>query len=517
MNRIVLIFTVIILTAASCNKENNSGSIVTIKKDSLVALKEIDYRPFYHFTPPLHWMNDPNGLVYYKGKYHLFYQYNPNSNVWGPMNWGHASSTDLFNWQDHPIAITPDNSGTIFSGSSVVDVNNTSGFKNGTEDPLVAVYTIAGTQQHQGVAYSNDGGMNWNKYISNPVLPNAGIADFRDPKVSWNTERQKWIMALATGNKISFYSSDDLKTWAFESNFGETEGSHAGVWECPDLFELPVEGTGIAKWVLLVSCNGGPNGGTATQYFVGNFDGIHFTTDTHDVLWIDYGTDNYAGVTYNNIPVANGRRVFIGWMSNWSYAQQVPTNSWRSTMTVPRELTLASSGPGYVLKSNPVTEIVNYENAASDTSVVTAVKSIQVAANAIIKSGSYAINFNADLNSTNSLQLTLGNSLEKLTMSFDKLTNMITIDRGASGQVDFNGQFRNKIVCNYVPQTGQLTDFNILIDKTSMELFIDHGTKVLTTLFFPVYQYNLLKLSGDGNAATISDFHLKKITKSILR
>lgn len=481
-------------------------------------MTESDYRPLYHFTPPFHWMNDPNGLVYYKGTYHLFYQYNPNASVWGPMNWGHATSTDLFNWQDQPIALTPDTSGTIFSGSVVVDSTNTSGFKSGGEYPLVAVYTIAGVQQQQGIAYSNNGGMNWSKYAANPILPNPGVPDFRDPKVFWYAPAQKWIMVLAAGNKVDIYSSSDLKSWILESSFGTgTAGAQLGVWECPDLFPLTVEGTNTTKWVLLISCNGGPNGGTATEYYVGNFDGKNFTTETQDVLWIDYGTDNYADATYNNISATDGRRILIGWMSNWTYGQQVPTTSWRSTMTIPRVLSLESTGQSHVLKSNPVMELSSYENNTPDTTILAAQNSIQIQNNKIIQSGSYEIDFSIDLNTTNKMLLTLGNSSEKLTVSVDKGNSLITIDRSASGKVAFNAQFAQKILCPYIPKSSGLTDFQILVDKTSLELFVDNGSKVITVIFFPNYQYNFLKIQGDGSDRVISNFKLKEISKSLLR
>ncbi len=520
MRHLFLSGLILLTVLASCEKKDDGNSIVEIIPDStanLVALKESDYRPLYHFSPPRQWMNDPNGLVYYKGKYHLFYQHNPAGNVWGPMHWGHATSTDLFNWQDQAVALAPDNTGTIFSGSAVVDAANTSGFKNGSEDPLVAVYTIAGTQQHQGIAYSNDGGLNWTKYASNPVLPNPGVPDFRDPKVFWHAGSNKWIMALAAGQKISFYSSADLKNWTFESSFGEGVGAHGGVWECPDLFQMLIEGTNTSKWVLIVSINpGGPNGGSASQYFVGDFDGKSFTTETTETLWLDYGTDNYAGITYNNVPAADGRRILIGWMSNWLYAQQVPTTTWRSTMTVPRVLSLASNVQSYILKSMPVAEIANYKTATPDTSISTRVKSIELTDNPIIKSGSYKINFSADLVSSNNVLLTLGNTMEKLTISFDKATSQIIIDRSASGRVDFNSQFKQKIVCPFTPQSGAPTDVKLLVDKTSIELFVDDGAKVVTALFFPTYQYTFLKLQGNSDAA-IGDFNMKEISKSLMR
>ncbi len=507
------------LAVFSCQKNDENGTILVINKDTsvLVKLTESDYRPIYHFTPPFHWMNDPNGLVFYQGKYHLFYQFNPDASVWGPMNWGHCTSTDLFNWQDMSIALTPDNLGTIFSGSAVIDVNNSAGFKTGIEDPMVAIFTHAGTQQSQSIAYSNDGGMSWNKYAFNPVLPNPGVPDFRDPKVFWYSPQQKWIMVLAVGDKVSIYSSSDLKNWVFESNFGINVGAHSGVWECPDLFELPVEGTNSTKWVMLVSCNGGPNGGTATQYFVGDFDGKNYTIQTQPITWIDYGTDNYAGVTYNNIPAADGRRIFIGWMSNWSYAQQVPTIFWRSTMTMPRFITLVNSGQGYKLNFNPVDEYKIYEADMQDTIVQLAAKSIHIADNEIIKTGSYELNFSADLSKSSTITLTLGNSAERLIITLDKNAGNVVIDRSQSGQVDFNNQFSQKIYCPFVPKIDQLTDFQIFVDKTSVELFLNHGEKVMTALFFPKYQYNDLKLKNNTDLLVLSNFKLKGIKKSIQR
>ncbi|MDP4272168.1 MAG: glycoside hydrolase family 32 protein, partial [Bacteroidota bacterium] len=493
----------------SCGKESGSNIDNLIDYD-LVNLQEVNYRPNFHFTPALHWMNDPNGLVYYKGQFHLFYQYNPNASVWGPMNWGHAISTDLFNWQDLPIALSPDNLGAIFSGSAVVDTTNTSGFKNGDEDPLVAIFTHAGAQQMQSIAYSNDGGVRWTKYSQNPVLANPGIADFRDPKVMWFDEQKKWIMTLATGNKVSFYSSPDLKNWTFESYFGENYGAHGGVWECPDLFQLPIEGTTRKKWVLLVSNFGGPNGGTATQYFVGNFDGHVFTTETTDVRWIDYGTDNYAGVTYSNLPASDGRRIFIGWMSNWIYAGQVPTTSWRSTMTVPRAITLAQQGNSYKLRFNPVVELEKYISQPDEPTILNTGSSIQLTDNDIIKSGSYNLSFSADFSKTDSLVLTTGNVAENLKIRFDKKQGNVLIDRSHSGITDFNDQFKQKI---FSPMdfsgTNPVVKIRMLVDKTSVELFWNNGENVMTVLYFPKYQYNKLIIRGNPNAAIISNFSLK--------
>ncbi len=507
------------LVAGSFHSCKKSDVTVPQKPETtLVALSEPDYRPAFHFSPPAHWMNDPNGLVYYKGEYHLFYQYNPNGNTWGPMNWGHAASTDLFNWKDLSIALYPDKLGTIFSGSAVVDSANTTGFKDGNESPLVAIFTSAGAQQAQSIAYSNDKGRNWTKYAKNPVLPNPGINDFRDPKVIWFAAQNNWVMALTTGNKISFYSSPNLKSWTFESDFGMNFGAHGGVWECPDLFEMPVEGTNLKKWALMVSINpGGLNGGSATQYFIGNFDGKTFTADTNQTSWADFGTDNYAGVTYSNIPETDGRRIAVGWMSNWNYAGVVPTTTWRSTMTLPRVVTLVQNGSKFNLRFNPVDELKKYYG-PTPTSIQEPKNSIGLTNNDIIKSGSYDLSFLADFSQTDSLQLSVGNSSEQMTVVFNKKSGNVSIDRGSSGLVSFNPDFKKKIVCPaFSLGAGQQVDVRVLVDKTSIELFWNKGQNAMTALFFPRYQYNFLKVQGSGTSSMISNFNLNEVTKSIQR
>ncbi|MDH5381668.1 MAG: glycoside hydrolase family 32 protein, partial [Cyclobacteriaceae bacterium] len=292
------------------------------------------YRPQYHFTPPSQWMNDPNGMVYYEGEYHLFYQHYPDSNVWGPMHWGHAVSKDMVSWEHLPIALYPDTLGYIFSGSAVIDWNNSSGLGNDLHPPMVAIFTYhnpIGAEegridyQTQGLAYSLDKGRTWTKYENNPVLKNPGIIDFRDPNVAWNETLQQWVMILAVKDHIEIYTSPNLIAWEKQSEFGQTIGGHGGVWECPDLFTL-TDNNGIERWVMLLSINpGGPQGGSATQYFIGNFDGKTFTPMDSITRWVDHGADNYAGVTWSDIPKSDGRRLFMGWMSNWQYANVVPT------------------------------------------------------------------------------------------------------------------------------------------------------------------------------------------------
>jgi sucrose-6-phosphate hydrolase SacC (GH32 family) len=292
------------------------------------------YRPQFHFTPIRNWMNDPNGLLYYKGKYHLFFQHNPQANVWGNMSWGHAVSTDLYSWKELPVAINCTPTSGIFSGSAVVDFDNTSGFGTKENPPIVAIYTEHQndeSNQSQCLAYSVDEGLTFTKYEGNPVL-DINLPNFRDPKVSWIDGQ--WIMTLALPQefKISFYSSPNLKEWTHLSDFGPA-AEVGGIWECPDLFQLG------DKWVLIVSLNpGGFQIGSGTQYFVGQWNGKEFIADDVQTRWIDYGRDNYAGVTFSNAP--DNKRIFLGWMSNWDYAVKVPTDPWRSSMTIPRELSL---------------------------------------------------------------------------------------------------------------------------------------------------------------------------------
>ena len=318
---------------------------------------EEKFRPSYHFTPKQNWVNDPNGLFYYEGKYHLYFQHNPNDNVWGPMHWGHATSYDLINWKEENIALYPDENGYIFSGSIVVDSKNSSGLGVDNKVPIIALYTNHNPKgesndsiqsETQYLAYSLDSGYTWTKYKNNPIINNPGIKDFRDPKVVWDEDSNKWIMALAVQQEVFFYGSQNLLDWNLLSKFGKNYGSHSGVWECPELMKLPVNDQ-ESKWVLIVSINpGGPNGGSATQYFVGDFDGTNFNIDDHFAheiesnhsYWLDFGKDNYASVSFDNARKIDGSKIMIGWMSNWLYAQKVPTKKWRNGMTIPREVKL---------------------------------------------------------------------------------------------------------------------------------------------------------------------------------
>ena len=292
INSLNLVLVILLISLfVSCKQKNAENKSIEEISDTIEYSEEELYRPNFHFTPKKGWMNDPNGMFYYNGYYHLYFQHYPDDNVWGPMHWGHAISTDMVTWREQPIAIYPDEKGYIFSGGAVVDVNNTSGFGKDGEQPIIAMFTyhdMAGEKagekniQSQAIAYSLDEGQTFTKYSENPVIKNPGIRDFRDPKIVWDSIHEKWVMVLAAGQKIMFYSSSNLKDWKSESNFGDGIGAHGGVWECPDFFPMLVEGTDEVKWVLLVSINpGGPNGGNATQYFVGDFDGKQFKIDPY--------------------------------------------------------------------------------------------------------------------------------------------------------------------------------------------------------------------------------------------
>lgn len=318
-------------------------------------------RPQIHFTPMRNWMNDPNGLIFYKGSYHLFFQYNPEGDQWGNMSWGHATSKDLSRWEEEPVAIAYTPTHAVFSGSMVVDYFNTTGFGTVENPAMVAIFTEHRhdeTSQVQSLAFSLDDGQTWKRYESNPIL-DLGMKNFRDPKVTWNTVNECWIMSVVKPHEetVSFYQSNNLKEWHLLSEF-TAQGSAAGIWECPDLFPLSVDkDPSKIKWVLFISVNpGGVTGGSGTFYFIGNWNGKEFTPDDLNVRWLDYGRDNYAGVTFNDAP--DNRKIYLGWMNNWEYADKIPANPYRGAMTVPRELSLVTSGSEIHLLQNPVRELV---------------------------------------------------------------------------------------------------------------------------------------------------------------
>ncbi len=440
------------------------------------------FRPIIHFTPEKGWMNDPNGMIWFNGLYHLYYQYYPNGIKWGAMHWGHASSEDLINWKHHPIALFPDKKGTIFSGTIIYSP----GFDKSKQ--LIAFFThFKFGLQRQSIALSNDT-INWEKYINNPILKNPGIIHFRDPKVLWYPDQEKWIMLLACGKHIRFYDSKDLISWKYLSSFGRNDGEHGGIWECPDLLCF-----NNSDWVLLVSIkNGAPNGGNGMQYFVGYFDGKRFinSNPAETKLWLDYGTDCYAGLTWSNIPSSEKKPIFIAWMSNWQYASKIPTSPWRGTMTIARSLDLKTINNKKVLCSLPYYSIEKYQKPFLNENNFPLSNQIQYFLPT--KTTSCDISLIIKDIVSKHFVLQLRNEIEdSITIEFDFFNAMLTLDRSNSGKINFSRHFPNKIK---MPINSSLIDANIriLIDSCSIELFINDGESTLTCLVFPKSPYSHL-------------------------
>ncbi len=509
-----LLFLTFCLSFFACKK----GSTLPLETQEIEVAKERfreSYRPQYHFTPPEKWMNDPNGLLYHNGTYHLFYQYYPEDIVWGPMHWGHATSTDLMAWEHKPIALYPDELGLIFSGSAVMDANNTSGLGTKDNPPMVAIFTyhlMAGEKagrkdfQTQGIAYSLDEGDTWTKYEANPVIGNTDIKDFRDPKVMWHEASKQWVMALVAGDHVKFYNSPNLKSWTLASEFGKNQGAHGGVWECPDIFPLAVSGSQEQKWVLLVSMNpGAPNGGSGTQYFVGDFDGKQFTTTQKEAQWLDYGMDNYAGVTYNGLP--DNKRTFIGWMSNWNYARDTPTEVWRSAMTLPRKLTLAKNKNAFHLKNYPIDTLNEYSYATITHDTMKHNMSLSSA------------NFNEMR-----LDFTLPGVIDDFTVNFTnvegnslkvgytKSSNNFFIDRRKSGKVAFEPSFAKEIhTAPAIQKNAKDVKFSIFMDASSIEFFVNDGETAMTDQIFPDIPFTAMTFTSKSQ--TIAPLKVSKVKR----
>lgn len=462
------------------------------------------HRPQFHFTPESKWMNDPNGLVYYNGKYHLFYQYYPEDIVWGPMHWGHASSEDLYHWEHHPIALYPDKLGNIFSGCAVIDENNTAGFG---KNAMIAIFTYHNDElwtkgyrntESQAIAYSLDEGITWTKYSGNPVIKNSSEKDFRDPNVFWNSEINAWNMVLASGDRVKIFTSENLKDWKYKSDFKpQPDIAKTGTWECVDLFKMTHKDT--EKWVMIVNHDRlTPNGGSGTRYFVGDFDGEVFT-NTQPSKWLDYGTDYYAGVTFYNVP--NNKRILISWMSNWLYAQKTPTKVWRSAMTLARELTLDKDENGYFLRQNiaeKLDEILN--NVFSKKEVVMPFKKNDLK----LSQAEITFNFKGE-----QLLVTLSNTKgEYLKIELNDKT--FSIDRSKSGITDFSKEFAENI--QTMPLDEEVTDFQIILDRASVEILLNNGKYSMTNIFFPNEEFSNLKLesNSDSKITNLMINHVKK-------
>lgn len=424
------------------------------------------FRSIYHHTPLYGWMNDPNGMFYKDGVWHLYYQYNPYGSQWENMTWAHSTSTDLIHWKNHGEVIQPDALGTIFSGSSVVDKENTAGFG---KDAVVAFYTSAGAAQTQSIAYSTDNGETFKKYVNNPILT-SDVPDFRDPNVFWNEEVKQWNLILAAGQQMNIYSSKNLKDWKYESSFGEGYGNHGGVWECPDLLKMG------DKWVLICNINpGGPFGGSATQYFVGSFDGHKFTCESKPEVtkWMDYGKDHYATVSFSNAP--DGRIVVLPWMSNWQYANQVPTQQFRSANGLPRDLGLYSyNGEDYVsVKPSPEVFAAFEKKPSGHLQPAAYIEVTNIKSNASI---------------------VLSNDKgERVTMVYDGKNATFSMDRTESGVTDFHSDFKAKTVA---PTNGIIKSMQIFIDRCSIEAFDTESKVAMTNLVFPSKPYDKIIVKG---------------------
>ena len=422
------------------------------------------FRPLYHHTPLYGWMNDPNGMFYKDGVWHLYYQFNPYGSQWENMTWGHSTSKDLMHWDAQPMAIESDWLGAIFSGSAIVDKENTTGFGR---NAVVAMYTSAGAAQTQSIAYSADGGQTFTKYAGNPVIT-FNAPDFRDPKVFWHEPTGKWIVVLAVGQEVQFYSSKNLKEWKYESSFGREYGNHDGVWECPDMLCFG------EKWVLLLNINpGGPFGGSATQYFVGRFDGHTFTCEDSpsETKWMDYGKDHYATVTFHNAP--EGRIVALPWMSNWQYANQVPTQQFRSANGLPRDLGIKTTGGETILTSIPSKE-------------VTAQRGKKV------KQPTEACEIIIDVKGTADIVLSNAKG-EQVTMRYDAQKQEFRMNRTKSGDVSFSEAFPCETTA---PTYGSIKQLRMFIDRCSIEAFDAEGKMAMTNLVFPSEPYNTIKVKG---------------------
>ena len=488
------------LSAVCCKEMKLSDTFDTGNREK--------FRPTYHFSPLYGWMNDPNGMVYKDGEYHLFYQHNPYGSKWGNMHWGHAISKDLINWEHRPDAITPDALGTIFSGSAVVDTDNTAGFGAGA---IVAIYTQNSDRQVQSIAYSTDNGRSFTKYENNPVLT-SDARDFRDPKVFWHKETQRWIMLLAVGQEMQIFSSSNLKDWAFESSFGEGQGAHGGVWECPDLFELPVDGTNEKKWVLLCNLNpGGPFGGSATQYFVGTFNGKEFVNESpSQTKWMDWGKDHYAAVTWSDAP--DNRRIAIAWMSNWQYANDVPTSQYRSPNSVPRDLSLFTVDGETYLQSAPSPELLKLRDISKKRSFkVNGTRTIKdmIAGN----EGAYEIELTIENQYADVIGFRLYNDKgEEVDMQYDMKEKKFSMDRRKSGDVGFNENFP-MLTWTAIESGKDELKLRLFVDKSSVEAFVDGGRFVMTNQVFPSEPYTHIDFYSKGGAYKVDSFVIYKLKK----
>lgn len=478
------------------------------------------FRPQTHFTPEINWMNDPNGLVFHNGEYHLFYQYNPAGNSWGHMSWGHAVSPDLTHWEHLPLAIPEEDGVMAFSGCCVVDSKNTSGLGLGRTPPMVAVYTGHGHgKQVQNLAYSNDDGRTWTKYAENPVL-DIDNADFRDPKVFWHASTNRWVMvvSLAREKVLVFYASDDLKRWTELSRFGPAGATEKSNWECPDLFELPVEGDAEQKlWVLEVDMGSGSiAGGSGGEYFVGHFDGTAFTP-LQDAQWVDFGRDFYAPVSWSDIPKSDGRRIWIGWFNNWETCL-VPTSPWRSCMSVPRTLTLRKvpdtdgRRERYVMVQRPVKEFDQLRGPRQTLDAKSASwPPVAVTLPGALPDMSFVLETTLNIGTARSCGLRIRTGDDEFTeVGYDREPGVVYVDRRKSGNVDFHKAFAGRHEAPTRLMDGQVT-LEIIVDRSSIEVFIQDGEAVISDRIFPSSQKPVIEVFAGDPSARLTDMTLHSL------
>ena len=510
MKRTTLIATIIMALAwTACGGEKTKTPTAAETPSVAEAASYTEtYRPQYHFSPAQNWTNDPNGLVYYEGEYHLFYQYNPFGDVWGHMSWGHAVSTDLVHWEHLPVALAEDNGVMIFSGSAVVDWNNTSGFGTAAAPPLVAIYTghyPADDHQEQHIAFSTDRGRTWTKYDGNPVLDRYD-KDFRDPKVIWHAPSAQWIMVVARSaeHRVQFYGSPTLKDWTFLSEFGPA-GSAEGLWECPDLFELRVEDDSTnTRWVLQVDVGSGAvAGGSGAQYFMGHFDGVTFRPDDTRTRWVDYGKDFYAAVSWSDIPAADGRRLWVGWLNNWQYAREIPTGPWRGAQSIPRDVVLREEAEGVYLAQVPVEELTLLRGAHYHA------KDLPIKVGSVLLTDTgldgraleIVAEFEPGQASEFGLKVRVG-AEEETVVGYDVAAGAVFVDRQRSGAVDFHEAFSGTHTGPLSPEDGRIR-LHLFVDWSSIEVFAGHGRTVLTDRIFPAPESDGLALYAKGGVARL--------------
>ncbi len=462
------------------------------------------YRPQFHFSPATNWLNDPNGLVFYDGEYHLFFQHDPYSLTNGPMHWGHAVSPDLIHWTHMPVALHPDAHGKIWSGSAVVDANNTSGLVPG--GGFIAIFSY--DNQSQGIACSRDSGRTWTMYDGNPIMPIGG-KDFRDPKVFWHPETNRWVMILSAGDRAKLYTSSNLINWTALSEVGSEHNAPGSIWECPDLFPLEVDGQ--TKWVLIASVMGGGLwSGRGTRYLIGDFDGKTFTDETNALVWLDHGPDNYAGVTFNNTP--DGSRIFMGWMNNWSYATHIPTSTWRGAMTIPRKLELRRTRDGLRLVQSPVPQVDQLRGTAHrwrDQTIVPGSNLLQGLAGR-------AFDIVAEFQPGSALTFgfrVLKRGDQFTTIGYDTRSSALYVDRACSGNTGFHPEFSLIHRASLPPIDGRI-QLRILVDWSSVEVFGNHGEVAITDQVFPdadSAELELFAAEGEVKLVSLDVFPMNRV------